>query len=199
MALFSSGPLFVFTGLSQGSSFDANGNVSQNITPAFLGTGEVAPQFQHHVEMEPVMNDLAGSKIPLDYMLQGEIAFFSMTLTNWVENVVRRLEVKLNDANSTLGMDDRHDRGTLMLTEGMSFPVWFLYGHRARASMVAANMPRGRQYKYCVVDDIVTIPGRRANRKQISMTALGKFDASTQAFNLWSTDVSAVENLPVTG
>lgn len=194
---FCSGPAFIFCGISSGATFNASGPPIQQITPAFLGTSETGPQMAHQLESEPVMNDIAGSKIPHDNLYMGEIAFLTFTLTIWNEAVIQRLERKLNDPNIVTGVDGATDRGSLYIAEGLAWPMWLLYGHRNKPIMLANGLPAGRHYLYTMPDSIITLPGRRANRKQVTMTALGGYDSLTGIYKLWDQNMTEVANLPI--
>lgn len=195
---FSSGPCFMFLGLATSTQFTSQG-VQQVSSPAFLGTGEVGPRLAHHYEKEPVMNDVAGSKLPFDSLMMGELAMISYVLTIWEEPIIQRLERKINLANAVLGSDAPLDRGSLMIAEGLFFEFWLLYGHRNKPIMLASGMPAGRHYYCTEPDEVATLPGRRSNRKEVSMTAHGKplynQGIPTGAFQLWDMDMSAVANL----
>src|SRR4051812_26889664 len=57
----------------------------------FLGTCEQPPTLQLNPQWEPIMNDVSGSLLPLDYSYQGEDGLLSGTLNKWNEKVYMRL------------------------------------------------------------------------------------------------------------
>lgn len=110
----------------------------------FLGNTERTPKMRVVREFEPVMNDMAGTKVPYDRLFQGKHIFISGLLTRFNWSVYLALAQLPNVTGD--GLDIPGDVGTLMMTEGKAVPFWveFPYAVGGRAGKAAmAGMPQG--------------------------------------------------------
>jgi hypothetical protein len=204
MALFSSGAVMMFVGTPGGGTFNISATETVTLPdfiPHFVGTGEVGPELKHHVALKPVYTDDFGSELPDDYLVLGESCSFTIVLTNWTRNGIDALENRINRfviGESTPGAEHSQERGSMMVREGLTFMVWLLYSHNKKPAMVSFGMPKGRRYLACVVEDIVTVTGRRANRKVVTMTALPIRHVNEPKLRTWDTNMDQVLNMPIT-
>lgn len=180
-----SGPHFIVIGV----------NTSTGLVPNYqlraLGTTQNGVDIQHNVQYIDVPDDKAGSAQSFDDMYGGEgPAILGMTFTDFDERVMQILERIINLGNKSKGSDDALDRGSLMLTEGLTWPVYLIRGHRLKPSMIAQGMLAGLRYPYCRVDSIQVIEGRKANMKRVNFLAKSKYIRQTGRFHLYDHDVT---------
>jgi hypothetical protein len=131
--------------------------------PVFLGTCESYPEDNRQPEYEPLMNDISGSKVPLDFSFEGESAQISLVLTRWNEGFARRLEAKPNGSNVAVGGTapsiegswNPQDVGSLMGVEGFSWQLWLVRTFGAvlanKAAYVGNGLQPGRHYPQCII------------------------------------------------
>jgi hypothetical protein len=119
-------------------------------SPAYLGTGERAPRPSFRPAFEPVMNDLTGSRIPYDWMFEGEEAIVTVRLTRWDEPTLAALQNRTGPAGQPRGVNFANDVGTLMLTEGAAYPLWLLFPFGipgiGKPAMIAGGLPQGYHF-----------------------------------------------------
>jgi len=120
------GPVYLFVGVGTGTP--------GHFTPTYLGTCERAPKISRERAFSKVMNDAAGSELPLDYLLQGMEAFVTGRLTRWNQNVleaildpVANVISGLSAGQDWLAATTTTEYGTLMVEEGYAYPLWVVY------------------------------------------------------------------------
>ena len=136
---------------------------SSAAAPAYLGTCESYPQETRSPEYEALINDISGTKVPLDFAFEGESAQISMVLTRWNEPVALRLEAKPNPGTAAVGGTPpsvpgtwrANDVGSLMGFEGFAWQVWLVrtFGSLLanKAAYVGTGLLPGRHYPQCIV------------------------------------------------
>lgn len=158
----------------------------------FLGTCEQPPTIQLNPQWEPVMNDIGGSLLPIDYSYQGEDGLISGTLNKWNELVYRRLAshalyqgissrgveyLGVPTSGGQLGLGG--DIGKLSQTEDIAFRLIMHFPYAAKtvfggftvATGLGGVMPAGYQFYSCRLAGHVIGPGTRANRRQLIIHA----------------------------
>jgi hypothetical protein len=169
--------------------------------PVFVGHAEQGMSIDIRAGWEPVMNDLAGTKVPFDMSYQGEEAILSGTLTRWNEAVVAAMAARWNAQASFLGGPQRGSentfaRGTLMLTEGAAFPIWLNFPLSSIAAF--ATLPDGYRFAAGFLESPDRLePGTRPYKIQMIWHCLAVFTPSNGSFLLYDHDMSAVAALPL--
>jgi hypothetical protein len=181
--------------------------------PVFLGHGERAPRPRVHRHYVPYFSDLGGSRVPFDVAHAGESGSVSVVLDRWNESVLRVIE----DAATTgragnlgvRGTNDPGEMGTLMVSEGVAYPLWLRYEFAGRPTMnIGANgvMRKGWHFLAAFLDQVDDFEdlGLQPHKVLLTWTCLRLFDptaASTTSgygkFALYDEDMSAVANLPI--
>jgi len=191
------GPVGLFVGFRNPGS-------SSIATIEFLGTGETAPDIEENLEHEPVMNDVWGSKLPMDRLHEGSEAVVSVVLTWWRETTVRRVMAlpyrngSVRGVNVVRGAANGYgDVGSAILTEGLAISLWCLFPYSAKTAYQNANngkMPQGQRFPYSMlVGKPVRKTGTKANKMQLTFQAMRGVVGNNLL--LYDEDVSAVENL----
>ena len=169
---YSTGPAIIYVGL--GGS-----------TPVELGTAENGPRIMIDPKWEDLFNDLGG-KTPFDKMYQGESAVVSATLTVWDELVYTALAARFSPG-LTRGIDIPTARGTLMLTEGQSYPLWVQYPFVIKAAY-SASMPGCYRFNAAMlIGPDALEPGVKVYKIQMIWACLGLYDPSI-GFSLYDHD-----------
>lgn len=185
------GPVAVYVGIG------SLGNPLATYAPVFFGHGERAPKPSLNRGYEPVMCDLSGTQLPFDVLYEGQDALIRVDFTRWNEPVYQAISNITSTAvptNLSPGVDPSSAVGTLMVTEGKTYPVWLRFpygGAGGKASM--ATLPRGYRYLSCVLespDD--REPGTGVNRLSLIFHAYRAFSPSLGTFTLYDYDMSAL-------
>lgn len=130
------GPAHLYVGL--GASF----------APLYLGTAERTPRIEIRPAWDAVFNDIAGGKIPLDWLYEGEEAFVTADVTRWNEPVYTLLSARprTSTAGAVQGQNVPGDIGTLLISENFAFPLWIQFPYVGKAAMAAGNLPPGYRF-----------------------------------------------------
>lgn len=167
-------------------------------SPSYLGTCESMPQDSRAPEYEPVMNDVSGSKVPLDFAYEGESSQISMILTRWNEDIAQSITTPPG-LTSTDGSWAWADVGTLMGLEEWFTEVWLVrtYGAvlAARTAYTSQGMQAGRHY----VQTILWAPqtdetGTKPMKRHFMFYAWPKINHTTKRFVLFDQDFTGISN-----
>jgi hypothetical protein len=161
--------------------------------PRLLGTGEVAPTSEIRHEFEPVMNDITGSRVPFDELYEGSHGFSVVDLTWWDENTLFAMESLPNRPASVRGsVGITGDIGALMITEGLSYEMWFV----STAADRFPDMPSGDHFfASWLMGPAIRTKGTRANKIHCVWRHLPQFVAGK--LTLFDHDIKAVAGIPV--
>jgi hypothetical protein len=175
----------------------------------FLGTCETPPTLQLNPQWEPVMNDIGGSMLPIDYSYQGEDAVLSGTLNKWNETVYLNLASHaLAQTVAARGSEKWSDIGSLAQVESLIFQLYVHFPYSAAKTVYGTtnNMPAGYRCVACRLAGHSIGPGTRAGRRQLVLHSdralLETFSTSTSGFKLYDhtmTNIPAVPPIGVTG
>lgn len=124
---YTRGPVLIYAGVGGSSG------------PLYLGTGERAPRVSRLREFEPVMNDLAGTRVPFDMLAEGQQALITVKLTRWDDAVLQAVEARSSAAPAG-GIAGPGSTGALMIAEGWAFPLWLLYSYGPQGPAAKAAM-----------------------------------------------------------
>lgn len=173
---YSTGPAHVFVGIGPGNA------------PVYLGTSKDAPDLEHRPGFKSVKNDVAGgSDSPIDYdqMYLGTDALLSVVLTRfnfqvWLAMCDRALPLIAGGVPAgTPGADAALDRGTLLMTEGLLYPVWVRFPTNPAVAAYSTMVP-GWRYAGCYMIGPDRIkPGIRPLEITAAWHALPVFNPST--------------------
>lgn len=161
--LWCTGPAHIFVG---------NGGSASQRTVQYLGTAEQAPQIIIDPQYEQAFNDVGGGLVPIDELYQGEVANVSMVLTRWNEDVLQDIRSLPNFATNSPGAHGSIDLGTLMLSEGCTYPLYIKFPY-AQAKTAMAGMPNG--YRFWAAKNVgpfQVMPGTSLMRKQLIFNCL---------------------------
>lgn len=193
--VYVTGPCSVWVGIGDGSTGSA--------TPTFLGHAEKSPSIQIRPQFSPVFNDLAGQRVPIDYLYDGEEAMVSVDLTRYNEATYRSIASRPT-MTATRGTNIPGDIGTLMALEGKTFPLWLNFPYAAKTVMSAGAMPAGYHFYAAFLEgpdglDSLSTSNRRLrlNFHCIRKMTLESTELGTGAFYLYDHDVTAVDRLPI--
>ncbi len=160
-----------------------NANLGSQVN--YLGTCEQMPQDSRSPEYEMLMNDLSGSKVPLDMAFEGVSAQVSMVLTRWDNTVAEAL----TKAPSTTGIGSYSysDVGTLMSLEGQCTEIWLAYTFTAlNPKAVYATLPKGRHYIQSVLwSPQLDETGTKPMKRHFMFYAWPKYVPLTKKFTLY--------------
>lgn len=102
-------------------------------------------------EFEPVFNDVMGTRLPYDYSYQGQEAFIDYMFTRFNELVYELCASVPQQIAGVPGINVDGDVGTLMVTEGKTFPVWITFPYAAKAVFGGNSMPAGYRFFACLM------------------------------------------------
>lgn len=187
--LWCTGPAHLFIGLGLGNF--ANPAV---YTPYYVGTDEDSPTIEIAPKYQEVKNDIGGDDA-MDDSYQGRSATIDYNLNRWNEGAIAALE-QTNPFSTTLrGTDNPGDVGSLMQTEGLTFPVWVVFPYAASAPTpflgkpAMAGMPAGYHFLACILtSDNHTRLGTKPRRLRFSFRARRVY---TPASGVQSTGLTA--------
>lgn len=176
------------------------GGVNGN-SPVFLGTGETAPDIEIRTQWEPLMNDLGGSKVPFDYLCEGEEAIVSVELTRWNEKVLKAIQARPHASGGPRGTQNYLDIGSLMLTENLAYTMWLYFPFSQKAAFQnAANgaMPEGYRFPATFLEgpDVRRV-GTKANKVRCIFHCIRYFTFTNgvSKFVLFDENMASVKNL----
>jgi hypothetical protein len=178
---FCTGPALIYCGVGAGYS------------PAFLGTAERGVRMRIKRHFSPVMNDLAGDE-PYDWSYLGQGGLLMATLTRWNEAVYAAMAAAANPFLNTRGSDVSGDTGTLMLTEGVSYPVWVRFPYAVKTAYVAAGMPAGYRWYSCFLmgpDDLDPV-GTQPRKLHLVWYASRSYSVLLNKFVLYDHDMNGL-------
>lgn len=166
--LYSTGPVGVFVGLGSGGA------------PVYLGHGREAPDIEVDPEWFDVECDLGG-KVRIDVGAAGEAGKGSVLLTWYNESVLRLIQDRA--ALIARGFQDPGEIGTLLLTEGFTYKVWFVFPNAQKAAYQAGRggpSPLGYRFwnGYVRGPDKIISGSKTARLMQVHWDFLRTFDAS---------------------
>ena len=134
----------------------------------YFGTCESMPQDSRNNEYEMLMNDISGSKVPLDLAWEAQSAQIGLVMTRWDEVVAQTL------TSAPISVVDGswpwESVGTLMGLEGFYTEIWLTYtfgGALANKAAYTGNgLTSGRHYLQAVLwspqtDETGTKPMKR--------------------------------------
>src|SRR5882672_1487091 len=167
-------------------------------SPLYFGTTESMPDDRRQPEYEMLMNDLSGSKVPLDMAWEGESAQISLVMTRWTESVAQGLETKPIPGVSVSGQWTWNDMGALAAYEGNYLRLWLVYtfgaalANKAAYVQGGAGLRAGRYYPQCVVWAPETEEtGTKPMKRHFLFFAWPAIDVQNRRFLLYSTDPAA--------
>jgi hypothetical protein len=147
---------------------------------------------EEHSHFEPLMNDLAGSRIPLDTQDMGEEHTVVGNLTRWNEPVFDRLSAHPSPVGVP-GVSAFGDRGTFVLLEGGSVIVWLVFPYYLKPAMRLGGMPRGRRYPFTTVMTKKLEPlGSRAMKRFMALHCMPAFSVRTGGFLTYDQDMTGI-------
>ncbi len=161
-------------------------------SPAYLGTSEGFPMVDTQREWDAVMNDISGSKLPFDYVYEGEQAIISTVLTRWNQAVLDVIDTQPNVAG-VLGVNSATDTGSMMAQEGLTFQLWLRYGFGAKAAYLGQGL--GKHYPQVILlGPDRTESGSRPRKEHRIFQAWRRYDPTIGNFVL--RDSIGLDSLP---
>ncbi len=177
------GPVHMFVGVGEGYS------------PLYLGTGERAPSIELLDEFEPVPNDIAGGKIPLDECYQGEHGFVTIDLNRFNEPVYELFTAIIRGASP--GRQPFGTMGSLMQLEGHNYPLWLVFPYQAKPVFRDAGMPAGYHFfsTHLLGPQKLEPLGTVARKIRLVWHCMRVFDPNTGDFYLYDGDTSGLPSI----
>lgn len=165
--------------------------------PLYFGTSESFPKDTRNPEYEPVMNDISGSKVPLDFAWEGESAIISLVMTRVEQSIVELMQARPHSAGALPGSWALNDVGSLMSLEGLTWQIWLAYTFGAalgnKAAYVNQGMRAGRHYVQAIIwapqDDET---GTKPMKQHFLLYAWPKLNMTTRRFVLYDYDFTGV-------
>lgn len=196
---FTTGPAHAFVGFTKIQSVSNYGvvNATINGTPYYLGTDEKAPRLEFKPNWEPIYNDVSGN-VPLDVAYAGEEAYISYTFTRWNEGVFELMAANPHTGfgGNTHGITSPLDRGTLMLTEGVTPTLWivFPFAVAGKQPYVAQGLSAGYRFFAAVFEGPFQHAnlGTRASKRPAIWHALPVYVPATGAFVLFDHNMAGL-------
>lgn len=164
--------------------------------PVLLGTGQRGPRIKIRRAFSRVYNDITGSEIQFDLIAAGSEALIFVDLTRWNETIYQILAGQPN-LGGPAGAVAAGGIGTLMMTEGKSFPVALRFPNSDFHPVFRANgMPAGYRFLSCVLDgDDDYETGSAANIRHLSIHATQVYDPRSNGLALADFNMAGVPAL----
>lgn len=170
----------------------------------FLGTCEQPPSLQLNPQWEPIMNDVGGSLLPIEYTYQGEDGLLSGVLNKWNEAVYAALATHglLGQIAQSLGRgaDLWSDIGTMAQLEGITFQTFLHFPYASKTPNAAQSMPNGYRFLACRLASHVIGPGTRAGRRQLIIHTdranMETASSTTSKFKLYDNVMTNIPAVP---
>ncbi len=155
----------------------------------YLGTAEGAPSTNVTRNWDATMNDISGSRDPLEYLFEGEgEAVISIILTRWNMLVLQALKTFPFTAQAisnpalitTRGSNTLNDIGSGMAIEGNTYGLLVYYQFGAafgnKAAYLANGMESGKFFPQCITwgPDRSEL-GTKAKKEQLIFRAYKRF------------------------
>lgn len=157
----------------------------------YLGTAEGKPRQEHRPEYVPVMNDLSGGVVPLDYSFQGKSSILSFVLSRWNEAVARAMENSPDPITNGAGEWALDDVGTFLGLEGKAMEAWVVYPYANKAAY--ATLPAGYHYLQCMVwSPQVIEPGTTPMLRHFLLYAWPKLFIDEKKWKLWDHNITGL-------
>lgn len=170
---------------------------AQTPSASFLGYGEQAPDIDLHPEYDEVFCDVSGSKIPFDKLDEGEWGTGAVLLTYWDQAVLTKLQSRPRVSTaateiSVAGTRQKGEIGTLLLTEGYAYSVWYKFPY-ATLKPAMVGMPAGYRFP----GSFLFGPDRRksgtkANKIGLTLIHLPVYTRASGDFLLYDNNMSGI-------
>lgn len=148
------GPVHLYyrAGIYPVPSVGPNGiNSGSGAGATYLGTCEFVPEPQFKPAWKPIFNAISGDLIPMDRMYMGQDGLIAMNLNRFDYDAAIQLlnTPRLSGAPELVGTDTWLDRGSLMVSNALSFELWLQFQFYGTPNALAyPDMPAG-YYFYC--------------------------------------------------
>lgn len=135
------GAVPVYVGIGAGSTQSDN-------APYFLGWFERGlNDFHIDPKYRPIFADIFGSDLPYDHMFMGEDAWCAGDLSVWNEAVYARTAARPTHLSAAVrGTYQPSDIGSLMIAEGLAFPLWLPFPFATPKATPQPNQPAGYHF-----------------------------------------------------
>lgn len=137
---FVTGPVPVYVGVGAGASASDN-------APYFLGWFERGlNDFHIDPKYMPINADILGPMLPYDHLFMGEDGWCSGDLSVWNEAVYARCVTRPTHLSAgARGTYTPTDLGSLMVAEGLTYPVWLPFPYSAK-TVAMPGQPAGYHF-----------------------------------------------------
>jgi hypothetical protein len=199
---FCSGPVPIYCGVGAGGS------------PLFLGHAERFPRVSIRPRFSSVYCDLSGQTVEYDSVYDGENSHVIADITRWNESTYAIIADRAKTrtaATVNRGTTGFGEIGTLMMTEGVAYPLYLVFPYAAKAAY--ATMPAGYQFfcAYLAGPDDFDL-GSTARKLRLVFNCIRQVQAATGGttvlgannyggmlqLGLYNNNVSACAGVPVT-
>lgn len=170
--------------------FVGTAGTATNKQPEYLGTMESRPRVETDRSWDSLMNDLAGTQLPFDYIYEGEEAILNCVFTRFDYLVMKKLENMPDLFSGTRGENNYLERGSLMSLENLAIPVWWFQTFGEKVAM--QNMGFGKKYLQAIPwGPDSSEGGTSAHKRQVIFRAWGQYVPASRKFRLFE-DVTSL-------
>ncbi len=165
--------------------------------PTFFGTTEGEPDIVWTPEWEPVPNQLAGSRLPLDRNFQGEEALISGVFTRYNETLLQPLMKRTTRAVGTGNVRGKEGAGALgafLGQEGLAFACIVVFPYFSKPIFQKAGMAPGYRFFQCFNEgDRYPPGGTKAQRYHLRLHAARRFNiAAIGGYDLYDNIITGL-------
>ncbi len=188
-----------------GSTAGTPGNAYKDGSPVFFGHTEGSPEIDIEPDWEQVFVDLKGSKKPYDFLYAGESALISGVFTRWNESVLSVMQARVAGTGGRRGHNGAADIGTLMLTEGFSYPMWMQFPF-ATLKPAMSTEPAGYHWfnVFLLGPDRLSSNGTRPRKVQLFWVAVSALSIPGSgsgdggwSWDLYDHNMAAIQGIPI--
>jgi hypothetical protein len=110
--------------------------------PVYLGTAENTPRLEIRPAHTPYFNSIFSTRVPMDWNDQGAEAFLIADVNRWSEPIYQALSSRPNPGG-TPGLQAPGELGSVVIFEGLSFPLAIQFPYFFKQAMSAGGMVPG--------------------------------------------------------
>lgn len=164
-------------------------------TAKMFATGKNGVEIEPRPAYVPLMNDLAGPVVPFDQCQVGADYIVSFVATIWDEAMHKTIS-SLTGGGSPQGKEAPLDRGSLMLHEGLVYPLWVTYP--MAGTLAYPDLPPCYHFfAAMIISPKRMSPGVKPYEVQFTFHCMPVYQAGGGGFIAYDDDMSGVTaNLP---
>ena len=186
-SLYCTGPVHHFIQTYGGGDGSQNPTLS---VPYYLGTAERTPQPRFLSSYEAAFSEAKGRNLPAEWLMAGQHAITSSTLTRWDENTYSLIA---NKGSQSRGKIAKKDIGALVLRQGLTFVLTLLFPY----SNFFPGMPKAVRWPQTILEDeVFDTVGTQARKLGLVFHSI--YDTTTDGFLLYDDNAETAFLLALT-